>query len=214
MKSPDNPYYDKGKAEEGALTLCLMPEGSHPDLVLYLIEHDLVPDAMFNDINGKDHGRLLLQDNLDFMVRCMRRDIESDKAVRRRYETSLTDDNANDDFRKVNFDTFVGILSKEKTVRSKANKAWRLISCDKTTTVIRDVDRRRDFTMPTINLYTAYIGIDKDDIQVSTVSQYVGSTNAPAASALLYNTVGKGVQWNEMRKSMERLAKLMKRSME
>ena len=115
VKSPDNPYYDKGKAEEGAMTLCLMPEGSHPDLVLYLIEHDLAPDAMFNDINGKDHGRLLLQDNLDFMVRCMRRDIESDKVVRRRYETSLTDCNANDDCRKVNLDTFVGILSKENT---------------------------------------------------------------------------------------------------
>ena len=64
VKSPDNPYYDKGKAEEGALTLCLMPEGSHPDLVLYLIEHDLVPDAMFNDMNGKEHGRIFLTSSM------------------------------------------------------------------------------------------------------------------------------------------------------
>lgn len=213
VKSPDNPYYNKSKAEENAMTLCLLPEGSHPDLVLYLIEHDLVPDAMLNDMNGKEHGRLLLQDNLDFMARCMRRDVESDKVVRRRHEISLTDDNANDDSHKVNFDTFVGILSKEKTVRSKANKAWRLVRCNKTTTVIRDVDNRRDFTMPTINLYKAYIEIDKEKIQVSTVSRYVGSTNAPAASALLYNTVGKGIRWNEFNKSIDKLVRLMKQSM-
>lgn len=213
VKSPDNPYYDKGEAEEGAMTLCLQPEGSHPDLVLYLIEHDLVPDAMLKDMKGKEHGRLLLQDNLDFMARCMRRDVESDKVVRRRHEISLTDENSNDDSQKVNFDTFVGILSKEKTVRSKANKAWRLVRCNKTTTVIRDVDNRRDFTMPTINLYTAYIEIDKEKIQVSTVARYVGSTNAPAASALLYNTVGKGIHWNEFHKSMDKLERLMKQSL-
>lgn len=213
VKSPDNPYYDKGEAEEGAMTLCLQPEGSHPDLVLYLIEHDLVPDAMLKDMKGKEHGRLLLQDNLDFMARCMRRDVGSDKVVRRRHEISLTDENSNDDSQKVNFDTFVGILSKEKTVRSKANKAWRLVRCNKTTTVIRDVDNRRDFTMPTINLYTAYIEIDKEKIQVSTVARYVGSTNAPAASALLYNTVGKGIHWNEFHKSMDKLERLMKQSL-
>lgn len=209
VKSPDNPYYDKGKAEEGAMTLCLMPECSHPDLVLYLIEHDLVPDAMLSDMNGKEHGRLLLQDNLDFMARCMRRDVKSDKVVRRRHETSSTDDSANDDCQKVNFETFVGILSKEKNVRSKANKAWRLIRCNRTTTVIRDVDNRRDFSMPTRNLYTAYVEIAKEDIKVSTVSQYVGIINAPASSALLYNTVGKGKQWNELHKSMEKLMRLL-----
>ena len=100
-----------------------------------------------------------------------------------------------------------------KTVRSKANKAWRLVRCNKTTTVIRDVDNRRDFTMPTINLYTAYIEIDKEKIQVSTVARYVGSTNAPAASALLYNTVGKGIHWNEFHKSMDKLERLMKQSL-
>ena len=213
VKSPNNPYYDKGEAEEGAMMLCILPKASHPDLVLYLIEHDLVPDAMLNDMNGKEHGRQLLQDNLDFMARCMRRDVESDKVVRRRHEISFTDDNAKEDSQKVNFDTFVGVLSNEKTVRSKANKAWRLVRCNKTTTVIRDVDNRRDFTMPTINLYKAYIEIDKEKIQVSTVSRYVGSNNAPAASALLYNTVGKGIHWNEFNKSMDNLVRLMKQSL-
>ena len=55
--------------------------------------------------------------------------------------------------------------------------------------------------------------IDKEKIQVSTVARYVGSTNAPAASALLYNTVGKGIHWNEFHKSMDKLERLMKQSL-
>ena len=164
-------------------------------------------------MNGKEHGRLLLQDNLEFMVRCIRRDIGSDKVVRRRCEPGLTDDNDNNEGHKVNFETFVGILRQEETVRSKANKLWRLVSCDLTTTVIRDVDNFRDFTMPTRNLYNAYIEIDKDKIQVSTVSRYVGKINAPAASALLYNTVGKGRNWNEMFKSLDKMLRLMEKGM-
>ena len=113
----------------------------------------------------------------------------------------------------MNFETFVGILGREETVRSKANKLWRLVSCDLTTTVIRDVDNFRDFTMPTRNLYNAYIEIDKDKIQVSTVSRYVGKVNAPAASALLYNTVGKGRNWNEMFKSLDKMLRLMEKGM-
>ncbi|MGN0281990.1 MAG: DUF3843 family protein [Prevotella sp.] len=209
VESPDNPYYDRDMAEEDALTLCLLTESSHPDLVLYLIEHDLVPDAMFNDRNGKEHGRVLLQDNLDFMVRCIRRDIESDKVARRRNEICMTDNDANDSGRKMNFETFVNVLSQEKTVRSKANKKWRVVRCNKTSTVIRDVSNRKDFTMPTSSLYTAYIEIDEEKIQVATVSRYVSSANAPAASALLYNTVGKGKQWNAFNKSMERLVQLL-----
>lgn len=213
IKSPDNPYYNKSKAEENAMTLCFMVGGSHPDLVMYLIEHNLVPDAMLNDMNGKEHGRLLLQDNLDFMVRCIRRDVESDEVVRRRNEIGVTDDHGYNDNEKMNFETFVGILSQEKTVRSKANKAWRLVRCNKTNTIIRDVDNLRDFTMPTRNLYNAYIEIDKEKIQVSTVSRYVGKVNAPAASALLYNTVGKGRQWNEINKTMKKMVMLLKKSM-
>ena len=213
VKSPDNPYYNKSKAEENALTLCILVEGCHPDLVMYLIEHNLVPDAMLNDVKGKEHGRTLLQDNMDFMVRCIRRDIESDKVVRRRHETGVADDNDDNGCQKVNFETFVNILSQEKTVRSKANKAWRLVRCNKTTTVIRDVDNHREFSMPTRNLYTAYLEIDKEKIQVSTVSRYVGTANAPAASALLYNTVGKGVHWNQMNKSMAKLVRELKKSM-
>ena len=213
IKSPDNPYYNKSKAEENAMALCFMVGGSHSDLVMYLIEHNLVPDAMLNDMNGKEHGRLLLQDNLEFMVRCIRRDIGSDKVVRRRREPGLTYDNDDNEGHKVNFETFVGILRQEETVRSKANKLWRLVSCDLTTTVIRDVDNFRDFTMPTRNLYNAYIEIDKDKIQVSTVSRYVGKINAPAASALLYNTVGKGRNWNEMFKSLDKMLRLMEKGM-
>ncbi|MDD6746590.1 MAG: hypothetical protein PUE36_11775 [Bacteroidales bacterium] len=52
-----------------------------------------------------------------------------------------------------------------------------------------------------------------EKIQVSTVSRYVGTVNAPAASALLYNTVGKGRHWNEMNKSFDKLVRLLERGM-
>lgn len=52
-----------------------------------------------------------------------------------------------------------------------------------------------------------------EKIQESTVSRYVGTVNAPAASALLYNTVGKGRHWNEMNKSFDKLVRLLERGM-
>ena len=42
---------------------------------------------MFNDIRGREHGRKLAQDNLEFMARCMRRDIVCDNVVRQRTDT-------------------------------------------------------------------------------------------------------------------------------
>lgn len=103
---------------------------------------------------------------------------------------------------KVNFETFVNILGCEKTILSKANKEWRVVRSNKTTTVVRDVRNRRDFSMPTSSLYEAYCETGKNDIQVAALARYVGKANAPAASALLYNTVGKGKGMNQLRKAI------------
>lgn len=209
VKSSDNFYYDKEIAEEEGIALCLQTSCSNPDLAFYLIKHNLLPDAMFSDIRGKEHGRVLLQENLDFMARCMRRDIETDEVVRRRPEHSQLKATNEDGNQKVNYETFVNILSQEKSIRSKACKEWRVVKCNKATTVIRDVSKRREFSMPTSSLYQAYTEIDKDNIQVATLAPYVGSTNAPAASALLYNTVGNGKQRNELNKTMKQIIRLL-----
>ncbi|MGM9714165.1 MAG: DUF3843 family protein, partial [Prevotella sp.] len=212
VKSPDNPFYDKSAAENDGILLCLKPEICNPDLVLYLIEHNLVPDAMLNDIRGIDHGRVLMQENLDFLARCMRRDIKTDKVVRRRPETCMISDaGSTANGKKVNRETFVKMISQETEIWSKAKKEWRLVECDLATTVVLDVGNNKEFYIPTGKLYEAYRELDIEDIQVATVSQYVGSANGPAASALLYSSVGKGKHWNELKKNMDKLLKAIKR---
>ena len=48
------------------------------------MKHNMLPDAMFNDTRGREHGCKLMQDNMEFMARCMRRDITTDSIVRKR----------------------------------------------------------------------------------------------------------------------------------
>ena len=69
-----------------------------------------------------------------------------------------------------------------------------------TTTVIRDVGRRRDYPMPTRKLYDAYLTLSEKQIQVAALVPFVGRDCASAASALLYNIVGKGRWRNNLRK--------------
>ena len=83
---PDNPYYDRAFAADNSL-LVVAHDLCSPGMLLYLIEHNLLPDAMLNDIRGREHGRHLMQENLEFLVRCMRRDIKSDVVFRKRTDT-------------------------------------------------------------------------------------------------------------------------------
>lgn len=49
-----------------------------------------------------------------------------------------------------------------------------------------------------------------NDIQISTVAPYVGKENAPAASALLYNIVGRGQSFNNLLKFTQEIFKYLK----
>ena len=69
---------------------------------------------------------------------------------------------------------------------------------DNVTTVIRDVEKDKEFEISTRDLYEAFLALDKNDIQIATVAKYVGKQNAPAASALLYATVGQGQGFNNL----------------
>ena len=200
IKHPANPCYNTVDAGEDSMAFFASRLCS-PGMLLYLTEHDLLPDIMLNDMRGREHGRLLLQDNIDFMARCMRRDIESETVVRPRIFHAEENDAApglGDD--KVTFETFVRLVAEEKSIRSKANKEWRVMRANATTTVIRDVDRRRDYSMPTRKLYEAHLALTGKQIQVAALVPFVGKDCAPAASALLYNIVGQGQWRNDLRK--------------
>ena len=64
--------------------------------------------------------------------------------------------------------------------------------------------------MNTRDLYEAHLQLEENDIQISTVAPFVGKENAPAASALLYNNVGKGQALNNLRKYANEIFKNLK----
>ncbi len=72
IKHPDNPYYDPEKAKEDAI-MVFNPDAVPDVMARYLIDNRLIPDAALNSLQGEEHGRALVQDNLDFLARTLRR---------------------------------------------------------------------------------------------------------------------------------------------
>lgn len=141
-------------------------------------------------------------------------DIKSTQVFRRRTDFAHTSSDAPATERydtKLSYERFVELLAAEKSIRSKANKEWRVVRANKTNTVIRDVANRQEFTIATHDLYEAHLNLAENEIQVSTLAPYVGRKNAPAASALLYNVVGQGQAYNAMRKYAQEFFKNLKR---
>ena len=213
IKHPDNPCYDKSYAEENSLTFIGDTTSCSPDMLLYMLEHNLLPDAMFNDIRGRKHGRQLMQENIEFMARCMRRDIKSDQVFHKRTEAMDNDEEEIPYDRyhtKLSYDNFVDAINEENTILSKARKEWRVVRVDNTKTIIQDVEKQKCYEMNTRDLYEAHLNLEKDNIQISTVTPFVGKENAPAASALLYNIVGQGQTFNNLRKNVNEMLKYLK----
>lgn len=192
IKHPANPFYDHAYAMENVLMVVASNGSCSPGMTLYLMEHDLIPDAMFNDMRGREHGRLLAQDNLEFVARCMRRDIECDRVVRPRTDTLGTADGEPTFslFEKGSYEDFINLIAKESFFNSKAGKEWELVSVDEVYTVVRDVDNNKDYSIHTRDLYEAHLNLKDNEIKIANVAPFVGKSNAPAASALLYNVVG------------------------
>ena len=214
IKHPYNDSYDKAYAEENSLNYVACTDICSPDMLLYMLEHKLLPDAMFNDIRGRKHGRQLMQENLEFMARCMRRDIKSTQVFHKR-----TDWNENEDAEdvqidkyqsKMSYEDFIDALDEENIVLSKARKEWQVVRVDNTKTIIRDVDNQKDYEMRTRDLYEAHLHLEKGDIQIANVAPFVGKENASAASALLYNVVGQGQTFNNLRKHAQEILKNLK----
>lgn len=213
IKHPANHAYDRAYAEENAL-IFVTTESCSPGMLLYMLEHQLLPDAMVNDMRGRDHARSLTQENIEFIARCMRRDIKSTQVFRQRTDFNHTsvDSPATERYdSKLPYERFVELLAAEKSILSKANKEWRVVRANKTNTVIRDVANRLEFTIATHDLYEAHLNLAENEIQVSALAPFVGRQNAPAASALLYNVVGQGRAYNAMRKYAQEFFKNLKR---
>ena len=155
-----------------------------------------------------------MQENLEFVARCMRRDIKSDKVFHKRTASILDNKEADVPIERYNsklsYDAFVDAVNEEDIVLSKARKEWQVVRVDNSKTIIRDVDKEINYEMRTRDLYEAHLALEKDDIQISTVAPFVGKENAPAASAMLYNIVGKGQAFNNLRKNVKEMLKYLK----
>ena len=202
IRHPGNPYYDKAFAGEHGMAF-VSGDACSPGMLFHLLKHDLLPDAMFNDFRGREHGRLLMQDNIEFVARCLGRNFESSEMVRPRtyqLDTSNEESVMEKYMNKMSYEKFVDMLDAEEIIVSRSRKEWEVLMADNVTTVIRDVEKDKEYEMPTRDLYEAFLALDKNDIQIATVAKYVGKQNAPAASALLYATVGQGQGFNNLRK--------------
>ena len=202
IRHPGNPYYDKAFAGEHGMAF-VSGDACSPGMLFHLLKHDLLPDAMFNDFRGREHGRLLMQDNIEFVARCLGRNFESSEVVRPctyQLDTSNEESVMEKYMNKMSYEKFVDMLDAEEIIVSRSRKEWEVLMADNVTTVIRDVEKDKEFEISTRDLYEAFLALDKNDIQIATVAKYVGKQNAPAASALLYATVGQGQGFNNLRK--------------
>lgn len=74
IKDERNPYYNKEKAEEQGINFIVSDATTSKELLHYLIEHDMLPDACINSTKGLERGKQLVQENMDFIARFMRVD--------------------------------------------------------------------------------------------------------------------------------------------
>ena len=210
IKHPDNPCYDKSYAEENVLNFIGSRQTCSPGMLIYMLEHRLLPDAMFNDIRGRAHGRRLMQGNIEFLARCMRRDIETQQVFYKRTDTKQEEDTSIPLDRyhtKLSYDDFIDKICEEDTVQSKARKEWKIVDVDEINVIVRDIAKNKEYEIRTRDLDEAHLNLNRDDIQIATVAPFVGKGNAPAASALLYNIVGRGELFNNLRKNFREIFK-------
>lgn len=72
IKDKRNPYYNQEYAKSEAFGYLADTDVLPDEAVRYLVEHNMLPDARINSTFGKERGRELVQDNMDFIARFMR----------------------------------------------------------------------------------------------------------------------------------------------
>lgn len=68
IKAPNNPYYDEAYARDNALIFIVDPHIIDYSSLCTLISHNYLPDAAVNSLQGYEHGRDLVQQNIQFLA--------------------------------------------------------------------------------------------------------------------------------------------------
>ncbi|WP_106829791.1 DUF3843 family protein [Parabacteroides pacaensis] len=69
IKDPDNPFYDPEKAKKEALAFYTVPGVCPYEIVYYLKECNMLPDAGLESAKGKEWGQQFLNEHWDFLTR-------------------------------------------------------------------------------------------------------------------------------------------------
>lgn len=69
IKDKRNPFYDAEEAEKEAFSLYTIKEMCPIELLYYLHDNGMLPDACLKSLQGTEHGKRLLENNYDFFIR-------------------------------------------------------------------------------------------------------------------------------------------------
>lgn len=69
IKSPHNPLYNKAKASKDALNFFLIRGFCPAEIVYYLEENGMLPDAQVKSLISEERGKEIVHDNYDFLIR-------------------------------------------------------------------------------------------------------------------------------------------------
>jgi len=68
INDKDNPCYNEEKAKKEGISLIVKYE-LFRELIEHFVKNNLITDLKLNSLRGEEHGKKLIQDNLDFMFR-------------------------------------------------------------------------------------------------------------------------------------------------
>lgn len=80
LKSPDNPFYDKAKAEKDAIAFIANPDVVPYELSCLMLDQGMLADARLNSLKGSEYGCRFVQANARFLTdyyfnRCREKDL-------------------------------------------------------------------------------------------------------------------------------------------
>lgn len=204
IKHPDNKYYDKLIAQEDGLNIFIDPDSCSPAFAKFLLENNLLPDALLNDARGLNYGRALLQENIEFIARCIRRDIDTDEPFTTRTSTQVADAPVRSTQGKLSYDQFIDEILELDEFFSKMHKVWYLVDASETVTIVED-EREQEFIIPTRELYEAHLTLSPDNISNSTVAPFMSlKKNISPATAVLHNVMGQGHMWRKLFEALQK----------
>lgn len=204
IKHPDNKYYNSIEGREYGFNTFIEPNSCSPEFAKFLIENNLLPDALINDTHGMERGRQLLQENIEFFARCIRRDIDSDEPFTTRNSAKAEEAQASTEG-KLSYLAFIDEVSQLGDFMSKVYKRWHLINASETVITVVD-ENGNDFSIPTREIYDAHLALNPNEITNKNVEPYLSAkNNASPATAILHNVIGKGKSMRLILETLNRL---------